>query len=82
VFITECELDNTDMFGTRTIERRNVSGVRTHRTVKFLYIHKIVNFETVVRTALLVLTATVYSSAALKIGHTKNEQTKGNIINL
>jgi hypothetical protein len=35
VFIRECEFDNTDMEWTAYIECRHVSGVRTHRSVKW-----------------------------------------------
>jgi len=39
----ECEFDNKDMEGT-TIECRIVSGVRTHRSVKFSLIPMNRNF--------------------------------------
>jgi hypothetical protein len=35
VFITECEFDNTDMEGTLSFEWLHVSGILTHRSVKF-----------------------------------------------
>ena len=35
MFIMECEFDNTDLEGTSYIEWRHVSGVPTHRSVKW-----------------------------------------------
>jgi hypothetical protein len=34
-FFTVCEFDNTDMEDIHSIEWRHVSGVRTHRSVKW-----------------------------------------------
>jgi len=31
----KCEFDNTDIEGTPSVECRHVSGVRTHRSVKW-----------------------------------------------
>jgi len=35
LFITECEFDNSDIIATVSIEWGLVSGVRTHRSVKW-----------------------------------------------
>jgi len=53
VFITECEFDNRDMAVTASTEWRHVSGVRTHRSVKWSLIPQIINSETLFRAALL-----------------------------